>query len=69
VSLAQKGNPSEIVEASSILSEIGVKNVERCNEEMARPLITIVEEVETQLIEKECMHNAPTNVDMEKERV
>jgi hypothetical protein len=51
------------------LSEIGGKNVERSNEEMARLLVTIVEEVETQLIEKKGMQNAPTNVDMEKERV
>jgi hypothetical protein len=69
VSLAQEGNPSEVVEASSILNEIGGKNAERSNEEMARLLVTIVEEVETQLIEKEGMQNAPTNVDLEKERV
>jgi hypothetical protein len=69
VSLTQEGNPSEVDEASSILSEIGGKNVKISSEEMARPLVTIMEEIETQLIEKEGMQNAPTNVDMEKERV
>jgi hypothetical protein len=51
VSLAQEGNPSEVGEASSILSEIGGKNVEMPNEVMEKPLIPIVEEVETQLVE------------------
>jgi hypothetical protein len=51
------------------LSEIGGKNVEIPCEKMEKPLIPIVEEVETQLIEEEGMQNAPTNVDMEKERV
>ncbi len=37
---------------------------------MAKPLVLIVEEVNTQLIEKEdMMQNAPTNVDMKKGRV
>jgi hypothetical protein len=36
---------------------------------MAKHLAPIVEEVETQLIEKEGMHNVPTYVDMEKEKV
>jgi hypothetical protein len=35
------------------LSEIGRKNVEILGEKMAKPLVPIVEEVETQLIEKE----------------
>jgi hypothetical protein len=51
VSLAQERNPNEIVEASSILSEIGGKNVEIPDEVMEKPLIPIVEEVETQLVE------------------
>jgi spore maturation protein CgeB len=51
ISLAQKGNPSEVVEASSILNEIGGKNVEICGEVMENPLIPIVEEIETKLIE------------------
>jgi hypothetical protein len=34
---------------------------------MEKPLVTIVEEVETQLKEEEGMLNAPTNVDMEKQ--
>jgi hypothetical protein len=51
VYLAQQGNPREVVEASSILSEIGRKNVEIPNEVMEKPLIPIVEEVETQLVE------------------
>ncbi len=36
---------------------------------MAKPLIPIVEEVKSQLIEKKSMQNALTNVDMEEERV
>jgi pyrimidine operon attenuation protein/uracil phosphoribosyltransferase len=63
---AQEGNPGEVAEASSILSEIRVKGVERSGEKIAKPLISIVEEVETQLIGKENMQNAPTYEDMEK---
>jgi hypothetical protein len=66
---AQEGNLGEVVEASSILSEIGRKNVEIFGEKMAKPLIPIVEEVETQLIEEKVMQNALTNVDMEKEKM
>jgi hypothetical protein len=51
ISLAQEGNPSEVVEASSILNEIGGKNVEICGEVMENPLIPIVEEIETKLVE------------------
>ncbi len=51
VSLAQERNLSEVVEASSILSEIGGKNAKIPNEVMEKPLIPIVEEVETQLVE------------------
>ncbi len=69
VSPTQEGNLGEVVEASSILSEIGGKNVEIFGEKMAKPLIPIVEEVKTQLIEKKGMQNALTNVDMEEERV
>jgi hypothetical protein len=69
VSLAQEGNLDEVVEASNILNEIGGKNVEIPNEVMAKPLIPIVEEINTQLIEEEGMLNAPTYVDMEKEKV
>jgi len=69
VSPAQEGNLGEVVEASSILSEIKGKNIEIHGEVMEKPLIPIVEEVETQLIEEKCMQNAPTQVDMEKERV
>jgi len=69
VSLAQEGNPNEVVEASNILSEIGGKNVEIPSEVMAKPLIPIVEEIKTQLIEEEGMLNVPTYVDMEKEKV
>ncbi len=36
---------------------------------MVKPLIPIVEDVETQLIEEEGMLNAPIDVDMEKEKV
>jgi len=65
----QEGNHGELVEASSILSEIGRKNVEIPNEVMTKPLIPIMEEVETQLIGEEGMQNVLTHVDMEKERV
>jgi hypothetical protein len=51
VYMAQKGNPNEVFEASSILSEIGRKNVEIPNEVVEKPLIPIVKEVETQLVE------------------
>jgi len=51
VSLAQEGNLNEVVEASSILSEIGRKNVEILDEVMEKPLIPIMEEMETQLVE------------------
>jgi hypothetical protein len=47
VSLAQEGNPGEVVEASSILSEIGGKRVEIPNEVMEKPLVPNVEEVGT----------------------
>jgi hypothetical protein len=69
ISPTQEGSPSEVVEASSIPSEIRGKNVEIPNKVMAKPLIPIVEEVKTQLIEKEGMLNAPTNVDMEKGKI
>ncbi|CAM6013328.1 unnamed protein product [Sphagnum balticum] len=68
-SLTRKGNLDEIAEASSILNEIGGKGVERSREKITKPLVPIVEEVEMQLIEKESMQNAPTNVDMEKGRM
>jgi hypothetical protein len=45
-SLAQEGNLGEVAEASSILSEIRGKNVERFDEKITKPLIPIVEEVE-----------------------
>jgi hypothetical protein len=51
------------------LSEIGRKHVEILGEIMAKPLVPNVEEVGTQLVEKKGLQNAPTNVDMEKERV
>jgi hypothetical protein len=51
ISLTQEGNPGEVVEVSSILSEIGRKNVEIPNKVMAKPLIPIVEEIKTQMIE------------------
>jgi hypothetical protein len=69
VFLAEEGNLGEVVEASSILSEIRGKNIEILSEVMAKPLIPIVKEVNTQLIKEEGMQNAPTNVDMEKERI
>jgi hypothetical protein len=52
VFLIQEGNPGEVDEASSILSEIRGKSVEIPNEKMAKPLVPIVEEVVTQLIKK-----------------
>jgi hypothetical protein len=52
---AQEGNLGEVVEASSILSEIGRKNVETPSEKMAKPLIPIVEEVKTQIDRKKGM--------------
>jgi hypothetical protein len=52
ISPTQEGNPSEVAETSSILSDIARKNVEIPSEKMAKPLVPIVEEVETQLIEK-----------------
>jgi hypothetical protein len=36
---------------------------------MVKPSVPNVEEVRTKLVEKEGMQNAPTNVDMEEERV
>ncbi len=60
-------NLGEVDETSSILSEIGGKHVEIPSEVMANPLVPIVEEVETQLVEEEGMQNVPINVDMEKE--
>jgi hypothetical protein len=51
------------------LSEIGGKNVAIPGEVMAKPLVPIVEEVETQLRKEKGMQNVPTKVDMEKERV
>jgi len=68
VSLVQEGNLGEVVEASS-MSEIGRKHVEIPSEIMAKPLVPIVEEIETQLVQEEAMQNVPTNVDMEKERI
>jgi hypothetical protein len=47
---------------------IGGKNVEILGEVMGKPLIPIVEEIETQLIKEEGMQNAPIDVDMEKEK-
>jgi hypothetical protein len=44
-------------------------SVEILGEKMAKPLVPIMEEVVTQLIKKEGMHNAPTNVEMEKGKV
>jgi hypothetical protein len=67
--LAQEGNFGEVVKTSSILNEIGEKRVEILGKKMAKHIAPIVEEVETQLIEKEGMHNVPTYVDMEKEKV
>jgi hypothetical protein len=52
---AQEGNFGEVVKTSSILSEIGEKSVEIPGKKMAKHLAPIVEEVETQLIEKEGM--------------
>jgi hypothetical protein len=52
ISPTQEGNPSEVIEASSIMGEIGRKNVEIPSEKMEKPLVPIVEEVKTQLIEK-----------------
>jgi len=69
VSPAQEGNLGEITKALSILSEIGGKNVAIPGEVMAKPLVPIVEEVETQLRKEKGMQNVPTKVDMEKERV
>ncbi len=68
VFIVQKGNLREVVEASSILSEIRGKHVEILSEVMAKPLIPIIKEVETQLVEVG-MQNVPTYVDMEKEIV
>jgi hypothetical protein len=42
-------NLGEVAEGSSILSEIGRKNVEILGEKMAKPLIPTVEEVNTQI--------------------
>jgi hypothetical protein len=53
VSLAQEGNPGEVVKASSILNEIGRKNVQKPGEKMAKPLVPLWKELKTQLIEKE----------------
>ncbi len=47
----QEGNPGEVAKASSILSEIRGKHVEIPSEVMAKPLMPIVEEVKTQLVE------------------
>jgi hypothetical protein len=51
-SSAQEGNFGEVAKTSSILSEIGEKSVEIPSKKMAKHLAPIVEEVETQLIEK-----------------
>ncbi len=69
VSPIQEGNLGEVDEASSILSEIGGKHVEILNEVMAKPLVPIIEEVETQLVEKKGMQNVPIDVDMEELRI
>ncbi len=55
VSPIQEGNLGEVIEASNIISEIGGKHVEIPSEVMAKPLLPIVEEVKTQLVEKEGM--------------
>jgi hypothetical protein len=65
----QEGNLGEVAETSSILTELRGKNVEIPGEKMAKPSISIVEEVKTQLIEKKGMQNVLTNVDVEKEKV
>jgi len=65
----QEGNLGEVAETSSILTKLKGKNVEILGEKMAKPSISIVEEVKTQLIEKKGMQNALTNVDVEKEKV
>jgi hypothetical protein len=52
ISPTQEGNPTEVAKTSSILSDIGRKNVEILSEKMAKSLVPIVEEVETQLIQK-----------------
>jgi aspartokinase len=41
ISLVQEGNPSEVVKASSILSEIRRKHVEIPSEVMAKPLVPL----------------------------
>ncbi len=51
VFIVQKGNPCEVVEGSSIMNEVGGMNVEIHGEEMTKPLLPIMEEVKTQLIE------------------
>ncbi len=55
VSPIQEGNLGEVIEALNIISEIGGKHVEIPSEVMAKPLVPIVEEVKTQLVEKEGM--------------
>jgi len=52
VSFTQEGNPSEVVEASIILSDIGGKHVEIPSEVMTKPLVHNVEEVGTKLVEE-----------------
>jgi hypothetical protein len=55
VSPIQEGNLDEVDEVSSILNEIGRKHVEIPNEVMAKPLVPIVKEIETQLVEEKGM--------------
>jgi hypothetical protein len=47
VSPVQEGNPGEVAKASNILSEIRGKHIEILSEVMAKPLVPIIEEVET----------------------
>jgi hypothetical protein len=51
------------------LSDIGGKHVEIPSEVTGKPYVPYVEEVGTKLVEEKCMQNAPTNVDMEKEKI
>jgi hypothetical protein len=55
VSPTKEGHLGEVAKASSILSEIGGNSVEIPMKKIATLLVPIVEEVETQLIEKEDM--------------
>jgi hypothetical protein len=56
---SKRGNLGEVAEASSIINKIGGKHVEIPSEVMAKPLVLVVEEVETQLVEKEGMLTHP----------